>query len=165
MLKSFDVVIYTDVDEFIVHENLNCILQQNFNSPIVTKGINVVQNLQCELPLNWEVKLSDQRNYIIYSDWYDKPLILNQPISWVDGKHNFKTYQNYVDGLYLFDLGKICFYLWKSLSLDTMKLYTSSKIDVSLEHYSNVFSNSNRLDHTMIKMDNNIKKLFSLIQS
>lgn len=162
-LKHFDVVMYADIDEFIVHENLNGILQNDFISPIVTKGINVVHNLKDEPPLNLNEKFSTQRDYIVYSEWYDKPLILNSPISWTDGKHNFSTYNNYVDGLYLIDIGKICFYLWRDLAIETMNMYSTYQKDISIESYSEIFSNMSRPDHTMIKMDDNIKKIFSLI--
>jgi hypothetical protein len=163
LLQKYDIVIYTDIDEFIVHNNLESLLQQDFASPIVTKGINLVQHLDLEADIDLDKKLAEQRDYIVYSEWYDKPLIVTQPISWFAGKHNLKMYNNYIDGLYLIDISKCCFKLWQDLSIDTMRLYAEYTKDISVESYRDIFSNTSRSDHTMVKMDDNIKSLLRLI--
>ncbi|MDB4276992.1 hypothetical protein N9864_00555 [bacterium] len=159
LLSKYDVVLYADVDEIIMHENLYDLLHTKFDTCLVTRGIEIIQKVGIESPFQFEIDIISQRDYIIYSNWYDKALITNKSIPWVDGKHNHNLYSNYVDGLYLIHLGKICIdlfsYNWQN-TIDTYPSHTIVTHDFKT-HYIENFSNN------VIPMPNDIKKLLNKI--
>ena len=84
-LQTHDVVIYCDVDEFIVHDNLDDIVRNDYNPCLVTTGIEIVEKYPTDLKFDFTKNINEQRNYMVKSSWYDKPLILNSPINWLPG--------------------------------------------------------------------------------
>jgi len=163
-LLVYDVVIYSDNDEFIVHNNINELLNKDFDQCLVTTGIEIVQNLHCEKTFNFQKKINDQRKFMVKSAWYNKPLIVNKKINWVAGKHNFNKYDKYVDGLYLIHLGKMCLDLTKKLIEETKILYPIHKFNPDFDsHYKNNFNNPNHKDQPMIEIPIVIKTLIDKI--
>lgn len=161
-LLAYDVVIYSDNDEFIVHNNINELLNKDFDQCLVTTGIEIVQNLQCEGTFNFQKKINNQRNFMVKSVWYNKPLIINKKIDWVAGKHNFNKYDNYVDNLYLIHLGKICLDLTKRLIEETKILYPLNNFKPNIEsYYKNNFNNPNHKDQPMVGIPKKIKDLIN----
>lgn len=138
-LENFDVVIYADCDEFIVHENLNELLNKDFKNPLVTTGIDIIQNLDTEEKFNFDNSILSQRNYMIRNNWYDKPIIVNSETTWRPGRHNNSTisYEKYIENLYLIHLGRMCFSLFFNSWEETKRLYplTSNRINNSRDGY------------------------------
>jgi hypothetical protein len=165
LLQESDVVLYADLDEFIVHPDLLGLLQSEFNTCIVTTGVEIVQNLEIETRFDFQRSINSQRSHMIYSEWYNKPLIINKQIDWCDGKHNHGEFKNYVEGLYLIHLGKVCLDLSKQYSSDDSNLYTqySRYKHTTPEGYANLLNNSSHLNHPIITIPDNIKILLNNI--
>lgn len=163
-LLTYDVVIYSDNDEFIIHNNINEILNKDFDQCLVTTGVEIVHNVPYENPFNFQKKINDQRKFMVKSAWYNKPLIVNKKTQWVAGKHNFNKFKNYVDGLYLIHLGKICLSLSKELIEETRILYPQHEFHTDFDsHYKNHFNNPNHKDQPMIEIPIEIKTLIDKI--
>jgi hypothetical protein len=159
LLSNYDVVLYADIDEMIMHENLYDILHTEFDTCLVTRGVEIIQKVDVESEFQFENDILSQRNYIIYSTWYDKALITNKNVPWVDGKHNHNMYNNHVDGLYLIHLGKICINLFNNNWQNTIDTYPGHMVvthDFD-NYYIENFSNN------AIQIPDNIKKLIKLI--
>lgn len=164
-LQTHNIVMYADIDEFIVHQNINELLNSNFNTCLVTTGIEIVQDLKNESHFSYTKRINDQRKYMIYSKWYNKPLILNSSITWNSGKHNYNKYNNYVDGLYLIHFGKICLATYESLWKETIRLYSNNLVDkLDLrKNYITHFTDINHPEQPVIPIEPKIKKLLDLI--
>jgi hypothetical protein len=164
-LQTHDVVIYCDVDEFIVHDNLDDIVRNDYNPCLVTTGIEIVEKYPTDLKFDFTKNINEQRNYMVKSSWYDKPLILNSPINWLPGKHNHNTFSNYVEGLYLVHLGRVCLDTYVKLHEDTRKIYFSSTYleTFNKEWYLKHFNDPNHSDQPMMEIPHDIKKLINKI--
>lgn len=164
-LQTHDIVIYCDIDEFIVHDNLDDLIRSEYSPCLVTTGVEIVENNLKDLKFDPNKNINEQRNYMVTSEWYDKPLIVNSPVSWVAGKHNHGTFNNYVDGLYLIHLGRICLDTYIKLHKDTRKIYTSSTYieTFNKEWYIKHFNDPNHSDQPMIQIPSNIKQLLNKI--
>lgn len=93
LLRYFDVVIYTDCDEFIVPRpskfgNLMDFLRNRSEETTRCIGINVVQHSMTEPPLDLGMSVLRQRPYGAAIHWEAKPLIASIPIRWHAGFHN-----------------------------------------------------------------------------
>jgi hypothetical protein len=164
-LQTHDVVIYCDVDEFIVHNNLDDIVRSNYSPCLVTKGIEIVEKYPIDSKFNFTENINKQRNYMVQSKWYDKPLIVNTPINWLPGKHNDGIFNNYIDGLYLIHLGRICLETYVKLWEDTRKMYSSSTyLEIfQKEWYIKHFNDPNHPDQPIEEIPYNIKELLNKI--
>lgn len=159
LLSKYDVVLYADIDEIIMHENLYDILHTTFDTCLVTRGVEIIQKIGIESAFQFEIDILSQRDYIIYSNWYDKALITNKSIPWSDGKHNHNIYNNYIDGLYLIHLGKICIDLFNYNWQNTVDTYPGHQVVTHdfTTYYIENFSNN------AINMPDEIKNLIKLI--
>ena len=163
-LESYDVVVYSDMDEFIVHDNLNEVLQSDFNQCLVTTGIEIVDYIPNDEPFVFTKNITEQRNFMVYSVWYNKPLIVNSLTSWSGGKHNNHIYNNYVNDLYLIHLGKVCMTLTKNLFDESKILYPKHNFVDNLEsYYKKNFNNPKHGDQPMIEIPEKIKLLLNNI--
>ena len=163
-LKSYEVVIYSDMDEFIVHDNIDEILNSNFNQCLVTTGVEIVERVFTDELFIFNKKINEQRKYMVRSCWYDKPLIVNQTTIWSDGKHNHNKYNNYVDGLFLIHLGKVCLTLTKKLLNESKTMYPNHRFIDDIEDYHiKHFNNPNHNEQPMVKITEEIKKLLDKI--
>jgi len=168
-LLDYDVVIYSDLDEFIVHNDINKIVHSDFDTCLVTKGVELVQNLKTEFPFDFNKSINSQRNYMIYSKWYDKPLIINNKINWEGGKHNHGGYSNFIEGLYLIHLGKFCITQAKRWVENNKKIYPECPIDwgnyfrINPELYSKDLNDESHHEHPMILIPTEIKQLINNI--
>ena len=164
-LKTSDIVIYVDHDEFIVHSDLEAVLNTPFEMYLTTKGVEIVHNVDNEPKINFSTPIFQQRNYMSYSRWYDKPAIVNKEFPWNDGKHqNENTNKHFKDGLYLIHLGKICHDYYVNSWAETKKLYPKhSMFNGNLsEHYIKTFSNEHGVQ-PMIMITEPIKTLLKFI--
>jgi hypothetical protein len=163
-LESYDVVVYSDIDEFIVHNNLNEVLQSDFNQCLVTMGVEIVDYISNDEPFIFTKNINEQRKYMVRSSWYDKPLIVNQTTIWSDGKHNYNKYNNYVDGLFLIHLGKVCLTLTKKLLNESKTMYPNHRFIDDIEDYHiKHFNNPNHNEQPMVKITEEIEKLLDKI--
>jgi hypothetical protein len=160
LLSKYDIVLYADVDEFIAHENLPELIYTEFDTCMVTQGVEIIQDNNKESAFNFNTNILSQRNHMIYSHWYDKPVITNSAVNWVDGKHNHSVYHNQIDGLYLIHLGKICIDLFNINWQTTINMYPQHQI------VSNDFTNYyiEQFSNNIIEIPDNIKSLIKLIK-
>ena len=109
-----EMVIGTDVDEFLVVDPKLGVSLPEFLSGLETSGhpsfsglgCDVVQNISCEPKLDRSLGLLEQRQFIILSTRYTKASVLCMPVQWGSGFHrtrhgNFRI----VPDLYLFHFG------------------------------------------------------------
>ena len=114
LLEKYSFVIGTDVDEFICPDpacgknlveylsGLNTAGRKCFSA----LGCDVVQNVSCEGPIDWDKPLLDQRSHALLSTRYTKASILCAPAEWGSGFHRVRG-SNYhiLKDLYLFHFG------------------------------------------------------------
>lgn len=158
-LKENNVVMYSDVDEIIMHDDLNDLLQ-TFNSDfLVTTGVEIVQNVKLEPKIDLNRKILSQRNYMVYSKWYNKPLILRNPYNWTNGKHiNATPYPN----LFLIHLGKICLDIYTNGWEETYSMYPNYKYKNVTDFRTDYLSHWNDESHheqPMTLISDNLKHL------
>lgn len=111
--EGYDMVIGTDVDEFLVvdpavGQDLICFLSTVSAGGVSISGlgVDVGQNTACEGPLAEKLPFLSQRRYALLSTRYSKSSVLTSPVEWGSGfhrtrKHNFHIVRN----LYLFHFG------------------------------------------------------------
>ena len=115
-LNHYDLVIGTDVDEFLlVDPELNQTLSEFLLSckpsfSLSALGIDVGQHLHDEAPLNPSHGLLSQRRYALINDRYTKASVLARPVVWGSGFHRVRKHNfHIVDGLFLFHFGCVDF--------------------------------------------------------
>jgi hypothetical protein len=92
LLNYFDVVIYTDCDEFIVvrpdkFESLLDYLQWRRHDTVRCVGVNILPHEQDMPPLDMTAPILLQRPFGFATHWYFKPLISSVPTIWNPGFH------------------------------------------------------------------------------
>lgn len=114
LLGRYDMVIGTDIDEFVIvdpslgkslPEFLSDLETGDFNS-VSALGCDVIQNIRKEKELDKSAPLLSQRRYARLSTRYTKASVLCRPVQWGSGFHRTRK-GNYhiVPGLYLFHFG------------------------------------------------------------
>jgi len=131
LLKTYDLVIGTDADEFLivdpqVHQSLREYLSQISCSPSVSGlGIDVGQNLNTEKKIDRLLPLLSQREYALVSSRYTKPVVISQAVTWGAGFHRIKNHNFFIDkNLYLFHFGSADFDMIKQKFSDNDKIAT-----------------------------------------
>ena len=114
LFGRYDMVIGTDVDEFLIVDPALGVPLPEFLSGLDAGsrnsfsglGCDVVQNLRCEKQLDRTRGLLEQRSYVYLSTRYTKATVLCKPVPWGSGFHRTKK-GNYhiVKDLYLFHFG------------------------------------------------------------
>ena len=110
--QGYDLVVGTDVDEFLVVDpQLGQTLPEYLSGKEITNslsalGVDVGQHLDFEKPIDPSRLLLSQRSYAYLSSRYTKASVLARPLQWGSGFHRVKG-RNYhiASGLYLFHLG------------------------------------------------------------
>jgi len=92
LLKHYDVVIYTDVDELIVVDpKLGLTLRGYLSAADFeyrhTVGFNVMHHVAREAAISFDQPLFKQRKYAKFDSGYCKPLIAKVPMEWGPGFH------------------------------------------------------------------------------
>jgi hypothetical protein len=123
LLEDFDVVIYTDVDELIFHPELESLIDTFDQDYLTTIGFEIIDFEGTKI--DWNKPILEQRKVGVYSDWYDKPLIVRKPLLWEDGKHNKTTPKNFVDDLYLVHLNKVDIGFLSDLNAQNKQMYSN----------------------------------------
>lgn len=110
--QGYDLVIGTDVDEFLlVDPSLNQTLsaylsERKIKFCLSALGIDVGQHLNLEKPIDSSRPLLSQRSYAYLSSRYTKASVIAKPVRWGSGFHRVKGYDYHIaKDLYLFHLG------------------------------------------------------------
>lgn len=112
--EKYDLVIGTDVDEFLVVDPvLGKTLPEYLNSikidvSVSGLGIDVGQHLSFEGPIDGGKPFLSQRSYAYLCSRYTKTSVIAAPVSWGSGFHRVKGHNYHIDSnLYLFHFGSI----------------------------------------------------------
>ncbi len=112
--RYFDMVIATDVDEFIVVDPDVCdslatyLSQGKFGASVSSLGLDVGQHIQEESALDPTKPYLSQRGYAHLSARYTKPCISTRPVTWGSGMHRIKGRNFKIDpNLYLMHFGMV----------------------------------------------------------
>ncbi len=114
LLKTYDIVIGCDCDEFlIVDPALGVTLSEylssaNINTTLSGLGLDIGQHLKHEKPLDTTKSFLSQRAYALLSTRYTKPVVINRPVRWGSGFHSIHGHNFHIDKhLYLLHFGAI----------------------------------------------------------
>jgi hypothetical protein len=114
LLKSYDIVIGCDSDEFlIVDPNTKKTLAEylseiNIKTTVSGLGLDIGQHMELERPLDTDMALLEQREYALLSTRYTKPVVINRPVNWGSGFHSIKNHNFHIDpNLYLLHFGAV----------------------------------------------------------
>ena len=114
LFKKYDMVLGTDVDEFLIVDPALGVSLPKFLSALDTNGriscsglgCDVVQNLSCENELDRSRGILEQRSFVYLSTRYTKATVLCKPVPWGSGFHRTKKGNfHIVKDLYLFHFG------------------------------------------------------------
>ena len=93
LLKAFDVVVYADIDEFLIpdpkiYAGLRDYIEKNWDKLPVATGYQLVQNIaaEAEIRLDYPI-IRVQRHFWAREEIYDKRLITHAPVTWSPGFH------------------------------------------------------------------------------
>lgn len=110
--EAFDLVIGTDVDEFLVVDpNVGVGLKQylsmlDIKSSVSGLGVDVGQNLDFESMIDASFPFLSQRGYGYLCSRYTKPSVISKPVKWGSGFHRVKGHGYTIDkNLFLFHFG------------------------------------------------------------
>lgn len=114
LFENYDLVIGTDVDEFLMVDpacgkSLKAYLSTlNIRISVSGLGVDVGQHLEMEEKLDKTRPFLSQRRFAVLYTRYTKASVIAQPVKWGSGfhrvrKHNFKIDRN----LYLFHFGSV----------------------------------------------------------
>lgn len=111
LLESYDVVLYSDSDEFVCVDPA-ALRGQSFPSFLksirelvgITTGYNLVHNINTEKAYDAARPLLAQRQFLHRMTTMDKPLISRIPLNWVPGFHQAVEGGVKIDGLYMVHL-------------------------------------------------------------
>lgn len=114
LLKTYDIVIGCDCDEFlIVDPNTNKSLSEylstiHIKNTVSGLGLDVGQNMNMEHELNPHAPILPQREYALLSTRYTKPVVKNAPVDWGSGFHSISGHNFHIDkNLYLLHFGAV----------------------------------------------------------
>lgn len=114
LLKTYDIVIGCDSDEFLVVDPNTQKTLAEYLSEIKIKasvsglGLDVGQHMKLEQPLDTDMAILEQREYALLSTRYTKPVVINKPVRWGSGFHSVKNHNFHIDtNLYLLHFGAV----------------------------------------------------------
>ena len=114
LLQTYDMVIGTDVDEFLVVDPALGKTLPEFLSQLPERvsysglGIDVGQHLDCESVIDGSRPFLEQRHYAYICSRYTKPSVIARPVRWGSGFHRVKRHDFRIDkNLFLFHFGSI----------------------------------------------------------
>lgn len=109
MLKHYDVVIFTDVDEMLVVDPLVKLglvdyIAKHAGAHTNALGFDILHNQFGEPAYRPELGVFQQRRYLEFALPYCKQLIHREPVLWMPGFHHSNKVRTFGVGLYLFHL-------------------------------------------------------------
>ena len=126
------IVIYSDIDELIFHENLKEYILNNKDEYICPQGMFLIQN-ENENYFDIKNSILSQRNFCkIDNIWYSKVCILKKPYVWTAGRHNKPKNITIDNNVYLIDIGRICKKIVLENNNISSKLYKTTSFRYSI---------------------------------
>ena len=129
LLQTYDMVIGTDVDEFLVVEPklglslVDFLSQADVRISLSAMGIDVGQHLEKEKPIDSSQPFLRQRRYALLSDRYSKASVIASPVSWGSGFHRVRHHGYHIaEGLYLFHFGCVDYEMLKARFSDESRI-------------------------------------------
>lgn len=114
LLETYDLVIGTDADEFLIVDPLCGKSLAEYLSKIKCctsvsgLGLDVGQNTHIEQAIDGSLPFLSQRSFALVSSRYTKPVVISKPVRWGAGFHRVKNHNFRIDkNLYLLHFG--CF--------------------------------------------------------
>lgn len=114
LLKTYDIVIGCDCDEFLivdpaVNKNLDEYLSElKIKNTVSGLGLDIGQNMKMEQTLDITKPILEQREYALLSTRYTKPVVKNAPLDWGSGFHSISGHNFHIDkNLYLLHFGAV----------------------------------------------------------
>ena len=114
LLKTYDIIIGCDSDEFLIidprtKKTLSEYLSnKKIHLTLSGLGMDVGQHLYNEAILDKHAPFLEQREYALLSTRYTKPVVINKPVYWGSGFHSIKRHNFHIDkNLYLLHFGAI----------------------------------------------------------
>lgn len=114
LLKTYDIVIGCDSDEFLIvdprtKQNLHQYLSnKKIHTTLSGLGLDIGQHLYIEAILDKDAPFLEQREYALLSTRYTKPVVISKPITWGSGFHSIKHHNFHIDkNLYLLHFGSV----------------------------------------------------------
>ena len=114
LLKTYDIVIGCDCDEFLMIDpalNIslaNYLSNKKINTTLSGLGLDVGQHMTHEKPLDTSKPFLPQRAYALLSTRYTKPVVINRPARWGSGFHSINGHNFHIDpNLYLLHFGAV----------------------------------------------------------
>lgn len=114
LLKTYDIVIGCDCDEFLivdpaVNKNLAEYLSElKIKNTVSGLGLDIGQNMKMEQTLDITKPILEQREYALLSTRYTKPVVKNAPLDWGSGFHSISGHNFHIDkNLYLLHFGAV----------------------------------------------------------
>lgn len=114
LLKTYDIVIGCDCDEFLIvdpaiNKSLGQYLSElDIKTTVSGLGMDVGQHMKHEPALDTNAPLLAQREYALLSTRYTKPVVINKPVRWGSGFHSVRGHNFHIDkNLYLLHFGAV----------------------------------------------------------
>jgi hypothetical protein len=114
LLNTYDIVIGTDVDEFLLIDPSldfslsSYLLSIDLPPSLSALGMDVACNRNYEGVFDWDKPFLGQRQYCQISDRYTKACVLSRPLRWGSGFHRVKGTGFTIDpSLFLFHFGSV----------------------------------------------------------
>ena len=114
LLKTYDIVIGCDSDEFLIIDPrtkktlVEYLSTKQIHTSLSGLGLDIGQNLKTEKTLDKQAPFLEQREYALLSTRYTKPVVINKPVLWGSGFHSIKHHNFHIDkNLYLLHFGAI----------------------------------------------------------
>lgn len=166
LLKKYDYVIYTDVDEIIIpnlnkYANLRDYLNKFNKDFVYCNGFELIHFKDKEEQLDLNNSILKQRSYWYPNILYGKPLLSNKVLSWCAGFHNCKEQGEIDKNLLLIHLHKMDFdiCLKKREQINKINKINDPKNNSYIAH--NLINNKKELEQWFYKEKHikNVKKL------
>ncbi|MBS0959271.1 glycosyltransferase family 2 protein [Acetobacter thailandicus] len=149
LLKSFDCVIYTDCDEFLLprpdrYNSLASYLKlQPHGNNIRAVGIDVMPGNLSLPPVDFSRDILPQRPYGFLTPWESKPLVAKIPTQWEPGFHECNQHSLLDEDLWLFHL-KLC-----DIDYAMKRLHVTRSMKWNLSHNPDSGAHQRRSDQEM----------------
>lgn len=132
MLRHYDVVIFTDVDEILVPDPLTKLglleyIARHTGAHTNAIGFDVIHNQFAEPEYSHALGVFGQRRYLKFTRSYCKQLIHRQPVTWGPGFHMTNHEPEVGVGLYLFHLRALDYELSRNRINNRNKLAWSER--------------------------------------
>lgn len=129
LLGRYDMVIGTDVDEFLVVDPamgkpLRAYLSEIRCAPCVSGlGLDIGQHLELEQPIDPSRPFLEQRRFAFLYSRYTKASVISRPVAWGSGFHRVRNHNYRIDpNLYLVHFGCVDYNRLKERSDDQGRL-------------------------------------------